>query len=337
MFSDLQKYLASPAQHVNLMMHYCRIVLYTTVAIIMATGCVPKDPFPPEQHYASSSINVPFIPPRSELCGSTSIEMVASYWQSQTNFSPKLSTQELDARTLIPAKGGTLQIEMVIAARSNGLIAYPLDATYEALFSELYAHHPVIVLVNRGFSWHPLWHYAPVIGYDEEKRSIVAHFSDQPNEALSIGTFSALWKRSGNWGVVLLPPEELPASVSPKTFLRAVYEFEKSGNAEEVIVAYQSGLRRWPDNPDLLFALANASYNASRWIEAEENYRKLLALNPSHPLALNNLAMVLCRSHRSDEALILLDKVVSDDIKIQSIIKATREEILSGCIPLPKK
>ncbi|MDD5160117.1 MAG: PA2778 family cysteine peptidase [Sulfuricurvum sp.] len=303
----------------------------------MATGCVPKDPFPPEQHYASSAINVPFIPPRSELCGSTSIEMVSSYWQSTTSFVPKLSMQELDGRTLIPAKGGTLQIELVTAARSEGLIAYPLEPTYEALFSELSAHHPVIVLVNRSFSWHPLWHYAPVIGYDEEKRSILVHFSDQPNEAVSLATFAALWKRSGNWGIVLLPPGELPSSVSPKTFLRSVYEFEKTGDVEGAIRGYQSALMRWPDNTEILFALANANYSASHLIEAEENYRKLLALNPSHPLALNNLAMVLCQSHRSEEALKLLDKVVSDDPKIQSLIKASREEIAAGCITLPKK
>ena len=160
-----------PAQFVNSMLYYYRIVLYAIVAAIMATGCVPKDPFPPEQHYASSAINVPFIPPRSELCGSTSIEMVSSYWQSTTSFVPKLSMQELDGRTLIPAKGGTLQIELVTAARSEGLIAYPLEPTYEALFSELSAHHPVIVLVNRSFSWHPLWHYTPVIGYDEENEA----------------------------------------------------------------------------------------------------------------------------------------------------------------------
>jgi tetratricopeptide (TPR) repeat protein len=263
--------------------------------------------------------------------------MVASYWQSTTSFVPKLSTQELDGRTLIPAKGGTLQIELVTAARSEGLIAYPLEATYEALFSELSAHHPVIVLVNRSFSWHPLWHYAPVIGYDEEKRSIRVHFSDQPNEAVSLATFAALWKRSGNWGVILLPPGELPASVSSKTFLRAVYEFEKIGKGEDAIRAYQSALTRWPEDTDILFALANASYNISNVLEAEKNYRKLLALKPSHPLALNNLSILLCRSGRSDEALKLLDKVVSDDPKIQSLVKASREEIQAGCIAFPKK
>ena len=170
-----------------------------------------------------------------------------------------------------------------------------------------------------------------MIGYDEQKRNIFVHFSLQSNEAISIATFAALWKRSDNWGVVLLPPSELPVSVSPKTFLRAVYDFEKTGDTKGAIRAYQSALIRWPDNTDILFALANADYNGSYLIEAEENYRKLLALNPSHLFALNNLAMVLCRSHRSDEALKLLEKVVSDDPKIEAMIKMTREEILSGC------
>jgi tetratricopeptide (TPR) repeat protein len=303
----------------------------------MATGCVPKEPFPPEQHYASSAINIPFIPPRAELCGSTSIEMVSSYWQSTTSFIPKLSTSELDAHTLIPAKGGTLQIEMVTAARANGLIAYPMEPTFEALFAELNAQHPVIVLVNRSFSWHPLWHYAPVIGYDEAKRSIIVHFSAQPNEAVSLATFAALWKRSDNWGVVLLPPGELPASVSSKIFLRTVYDFEKTGDSSGAIRTYKSALTRWPEDTDILFSLANAEYTVSNFAEAEKNYLKLLALSPSHPLALNNLAMVLCRTHRSDEALKLLDKVVSDDPKIQSLVKASREEIEAGCILFPNK
>ncbi len=314
------------------MTHYYRIILYAIVVILMATGCVPKDPFPLEQHYASSAINVPFVPPRSELCGSTSIEMLSSYWQSTTSYTPKLSTSELDAHTLIPAKGGTLQIEMVTAARANGLIAYPMEPTFEALFAELNAHHPVIVLVNRSFSWHPLWHYAPVIGYDEEKRSILVHFSDQPNEAVSLATFAALWKRSGNWGVILLPPGELPASISSKTFLRAVYEFEKTGENAGAILTYQSALSRWPEDTDILFALANAEYNVLNLSEAEKNYRKILAINPSYTLALNNLSILLCHSGRSDEGLKLLDKVASDDPKIQSLIKASREEIKTGCV-----
>lgn len=305
------------------------------VALILSTGCAPKDPFPADKSYASSYSDVPYLAPRSDLCGSTSIEMVALYWQSLTSYVPKLSIQELDGRTLLPAKGGTLQIELATSARADGLIVYPLEPTFDALFAELSAHHPVIVLVNRSYSWYPLWHYAPVTGYDAQKRIVLTHFSDQPNEAVPLATFAALWKRSDNWGVVLLPPGELPASVSLKTFLRAAYELEKIGMIDEAVTAYKRALVRWPEDRDILFALANADYRSNRLMEAEESYRKIVSLDSPHPLAINNLALLLCRTSRPNEASIMLDRAVSDDPKIHDILKTTREEIEEGCIPSP--
>jgi len=312
-------------------------LVYAAVVLIMTAGCAPKDPLPPGKHYASSHINVPFVPPRADLCGSTSIEMVSSYWRSATAYVPRLSLRELDERTLIPAKGGTLQAELAAAARANGLIVYPLEPTFDALFSELSEHNPVIVLVNRSFSWYPLWHYAPVTGYDGEKRTVSLHFSDRPDEELGIATFAALWKRSDNWGIVLLPPGRLPASVSPKTFLQSAYELEKTGLRDDAIAAYQSALVRWPEDTNLLFALANAHYHSNHLSEAEQGYRKLLSIQPLHPPALNNLALLLCRTSRPDEALKLLDRAVTDEIKIQEMIDSTREEIKRGCVPLSDK
>lgn len=303
----------------------------------MATGCAPKDPLLPGKHYPSSIIDVPFVPPRTDMCGSTSIEMVSSYWQAKTSYKPSLSVQELDGRTLIPEKGGTLQVELVATARANGLIVYPLEPTFEALFAELAEHHPVIVLVNRSLSWYPLWHYLPVNGYDGEKRTVLTHFSDQSNEAIRIETFGALWKRSDNWGVVLLPPEHLPASASPKTFLRSAYAFEKAGMRDGAIRAYRSALLRWPEDADIHFALANAYYHAKHLSEAEESYRKLLTITPSHPLALNNLALLLCETGKSEEALKMLEQIVSEDTRIQAMIKATHEEIRSGCPSSPQQ
>lgn len=263
--------------------------------------------------------------------------MISSYWQSTTSYVPYLSRKELDGRTLIPAKRGTLQVELAATARASGLLVYPLEPTLDALFSELGKQHPVIVLLNRGYSWYPLWHYAPVTGYDGKKRMILIHFSDRPNEALPIATFAALWKRSGNWGIVLLPPGHLPASASSKTFLHSAYELEKTGMMDEAIIAYQSALLRWPKDVDILFALANAHYHSQHLAEAEQSYRKLLSLEPGHPLALNNLADLLCRTGRSGEALGLLGQAATADAEIRSIIRATRKEIGNGCTPLSKR
>ena len=80
--------------------------------------------------------------------------------------------------------------------------------------------------------------------------------------------------------------------------------------------------------------MGNAYYNSHQISKAEQTYSKLLSLEPTHPLALNNLADLLCRTGRSDEASKLIDKAVTDDIEIQSIIKATREEIDTQCTKL---
>ncbi|HEX5328638.1 PA2778 family cysteine peptidase [Sulfuricurvum sp.] len=294
----------------------------------MLSGCVPKDPLPRGIVYPSASINVPFIPPRENLCGSTSIQMISEYWQSNSEYTSKLSIQELDQRTFIPQKEGTLQAEMITAARANGLIAYPMEPNFEALFSELNAHHPVLVLINRSYSWYPLWHYLPVNGYEGTTRKILTHFSDQPNEPIAIETFAEMWKRSGNWGVVLLPPGEIPASASPKKFVRAVYELEKIGMVNEAIQSYQSALIRWPQEAEISLILANSYYRVHRMREAEESYRRFLVSDPSHPLAINNLAILLSETGRKTEGLKLLDSASSKEKEIQNMLRDTREEIM---------
>ncbi len=317
--------------------NYYYSLLLASAALIVLSGCTPKNPLPANKHYSSSLIDLPFIPPRSELCASTSIEMVSLYWQSKTSYAPLLSAKELDKRTLIPAKGGTLQVELVAAARASGLLVYPLEPTLDALIPELNAQHPVIVLVNRSYAWYPLWHYAPINGYDAKEETVLSHFNDLANEMIPIGTFAALWERSGNWAVVLLPPGHLPASATVKTFLHAASDLEKTGRVEEAKTAYRSALVRWPNNGDLLFALANSHYRLNNLIEAEAHYRKLLALDPTNPLALNNLADLLCRTGRPEEALRVLEKAVTDDKEIESIINTTKEEIGAGCRPLSKQ
>lgn len=325
-----------PALSVNVGINYHSSILWALYTLVILSGCTPKDPLPADKYGTSSNIKVPFVSPRSNLCASTSIEMLSSYWQSKTSYVPRLSQHELDGRTLIPKKGGTLQVELVSTARANGLLVYPLSPTFDALFSELEKQHPVIVLVNRGYSWYPLWHYAPITGYDVKNKTILMHFSDKPNEVLPVETFAALWERSGNWGVVLLPPGKLPVSASPKTFLHSAYELEKTGMRDDAIIAYKSALKRWPKDIDILFALANAYYHSHQLTKAEQSYHKIISLKPGHPLALNNLADLLCYTGRSNDALRLLKKAVTDDTKIQSIIKATRKGISNGCIPLTK-
>jgi tetratricopeptide (TPR) repeat protein len=253
--------------------------------------------------------------------------MLSLYWQSKKQYMPRLSLEELDSRTLIPQKGGTLQIEFMIAARANGFVVYLLEPNFGALASELSAGHPVIVLVNRSFSWAPLWHYAPVTGYDAQRQKLLTHFGDEANEAVPAATFEAIWSRSENWGVVLLPPGELPALATPRKFLSSVYELEKSGLVNEAIVSYEAAHARWPEDVDTLFVLGNAYHSLHQINKAEEMYRKAVQIDATHPLALNNLAEILFHKGKAEEALILINQAKTENIAIQSLLNETRKEI----------
>jgi hypothetical protein len=298
-----------------------------TAALFFWSGCSSKNPLPSGKNTSSSKLDVPFVAPRSELCASSSIAMVSSYWESKAQFLPRLTLEELDSRTLIPQKGGTLQIELISAARVNGLLVYQIEPNFDALVAELFVGHPVIVLVNRSFSWAPLWHYAPVTGYDAQTQTILTHFANEANEAVPITTFEAIWKRGENWGVVLLPPGEIPVTATPRKFLFCIYELEKSGMLQEALLSYEAALTRWPENVEILFALGNAYYGLHQVNKAEEMYKKIVVIDATNPLALNNLADISLHKGKLEEAEFLLNQAKTDDVAIESILNATRQEI----------
>ncbi len=73
----------------------------------------------------------------------------------------------------IPGREGSLQLEMVAAARRHGMLVYPLQGGLESVLEEVAAGNPVLVLQNQAFSWWPRWHFAVVVGFDRERRELV--------------------------------------------------------------------------------------------------------------------------------------------------------------------
>jgi tetratricopeptide (TPR) repeat protein/mono/diheme cytochrome c family protein len=65
--------------------------------------------------------------------------------------------------------------------------------------------------------------------------------------------------------------------------------------------------------PETLYALAGALHQAGRHDEAAATYRDVLTLDPSHPKALNNLAVLRIEAGDDAEARSLLDRLLSLD------------------------
>ena len=66
-----------------------------------------------------------------------------------------------------------MQLELIAAARRHQRIPYVLAPDAGAMFAELDAGHPVLVLQDLGVGPLHVWHYAVVIGYEDEPQQVV--------------------------------------------------------------------------------------------------------------------------------------------------------------------
>jgi tetratricopeptide (TPR) repeat protein len=245
---------------------------------------------------ASAQIDqVPFVAQEDRYCGPASLAMAVNW--SGTD----VSQEEMASQVFTPGAEGTYRADMISAARRNGRLAVEIS-TLEELFLEVSAGHPVIVFQNLGLRLYPRWHYAVVTGYDLRQEVIYLHTGDRQNEPVNLTLFSRTWKRGDNWGLVVLPPDELPASGDAWHILDAAAALESIGRLEEAEQTYRAVSARWPENWLAPFGLGNALYARSQYGEAEAAYGRALALNRQAAVVWNNLANALLRLEKKDAA-----------------------------------
>jgi tetratricopeptide (TPR) repeat protein len=233
--------------------------------------------------------NVPFFPQEDHECGPASLAMLLQWSGVQA------TPEQLLPQVYLPGRKGSLQQEMLIAARRNGLPAYALAPSLQDVLAEVAAGHPVLVFVNLSLPIYPVWHYAVVIGYDRDRNTLTLHSGRTERLEMSLGTFERTWARGSHWSMVALPLNELPATAQAAQFGAAVVALERL-NAPAARTAYATALQRWPTEPILLLGAGNAAYAAHDLPGAAEAYRRAVTARPDLADAWNNLAQVLMES-----------------------------------------
>jgi hypothetical protein len=242
--------------------------------------------------------NVPFFPQTEYQCGPAALATVLKH-----------AGADVDADALVPevyAPGlrGTLQPELLGAARRHGFVPYVLEPQPAALAAELAARRPVLVLQNLGVERVPVWHYAVVVGLSGD--DVILRSGTQQRRIERGSRFLREWQRGANWAFVALKPGELPAAENAGRYIRALAGAEPMLGAAAAEDGYRAALERWPGDELVLFASAGQRHAAGDLLEATTLYRRLLAAAPQNVAARNNLANVLaergCRAEALAEA-----------------------------------
>lgn len=250
-------------------------------------------------------INTPYFAQQAHQCGPASLAMALGAAGLDT------SPETLEALVYVPSIRGSLQPEMLAAARRQGAFAVTVKPQLNALLAEVANGNPVVVLQNLGLSWLPQWHYAVVIGYDLPSNEIFLRSGPNQRERMTLSTFEHTWARSGYWGMLALRPGKLPRKVDLDDAVRALAALEKYAPAKEMMRAYQVALERWPDSLTLQMGLGNSAYRAGDLPASEAIFRSANETHPDNAAVLNNLAMVLQSEGQFMEALAIAEKAAA--------------------------
>lgn len=265
----------------------------------------------------------PFIPQERYQCGPAALTTVL------LASGVDVSLDEIVARVYLPERKGSLQFELLAAARSEGRLPYLIDGTLSAIRAELAAGRPVLVMQNLSIAMMPRWHYAVVVGIDPERGDVFLRSGTERRHRTSIRTFLYTWRRSDYWAFVVLSPDTVPADVEKTRYFDAIAALEQAGQLESAATAWRTALSTWPGDTIATFGLGNVYLAGGKYAEAERVYRDLLARDEGMVVARNNLALALADQGEFDAALDEIDRALEQagDGDLAAELKDTQQTI----------
>ena len=273
---------------------------------------------------------VPFFPQTEYQCGPAALATALAA------AGLKVTPEELVSQVYLPGRQGSLQVEMMAAARRRGLVSYQLAPRFEDLLRELAAGTPVIVLQNLGLMFDG-WHYAVAVGYDYDSGELILRSGETERQTMRFYVHEFVWARGGYWAMVAVPPERIPVTAQEERWLGSIAALERTGaqqaeNLSRARTAYAGFVKRWPENVSAKIGLANTHHALGDLGAAEAVLRHAARSEPDSVIVLNNLAQTLSDQGRHEEALPIIEHAAAFAEKnggpFAAAVRRTRQSIL---------
>lgn len=301
-------------------------------ALLLLAGCAQLDHLVPQTAELRTNwpegvprtvelTSVPFFPQTDYECGPASLATVLAY--SGANATP----DPLAKQVFLPARKGSLQVEMLAAPRNYARVSYELAPRYSDLLREVAAGNPVVVLQDVGDIF-TQWHYAVVNGFDYPSGTIYLRSGRNKREEMPFTYFERTWRQSRYWAMVVTPPDRIPVTANENGWVNAVIAMARVSGEAAAVKGYDAALRRWPDNLAATIGLANIHHERGDFAQAVTLLRGALHKHPDSAIVANNLAQALSDWGRNAEALALIDKMGDPHNPYASEIRSTRQLIL---------
>jgi hypothetical protein len=257
-------------------------------ALVGCTAQVPlRESLTTGQPASIELVATPFFPQEDHQCGPAALATTLA-----------AAGVAIEPDTLVPqvflaGRQGSLQADLMGAARRHERLPYPLAPGAEPLLAELVAGYPVLVLQNLATRQFPQWHYAVLVGYDADRGTAILRSGGEPRVEMRWARFMATLERADHWSVVVLEPGRLPATAQPRPYVAAAAGLEAAGQLEAARAAYAAATARWPGEPLAWLGLGNVAHATGDLEAALEAYARATRAAPANPAARINLAQAL--------------------------------------------
>ncbi|MCQ4313364.1 PA2778 family cysteine peptidase [Pseudomonas stutzeri] len=305
-----------------------RLVLLSAVLLLGACARTPIIPIGsaelPEQVELAE---VPFFPQAAYQCGPAALATMLV--QRGVNTGP----DQLVERVYLPERKGSLQVEMVAAARAHDLLVYPVEPRLEALLTEVAAGNPVLVLQNLAFDRWPQWHFAVVVGYDLTTQTIVLRSGTTRRWIGSFRQFERSWAKGDRWAMVTVMPDQLPQTAKETLWLKAANDLEQTGHIDAAQQAYETAAKRWSGGLSW-FALGNSWYAQGDKRAAERALRTSVQRDETFAAGWFNLSQVLAErgcTAQSSRARACAVKLAPEDERFTAELPAVQGDEMAAC------